>query len=113
MYNSFRDLRSRDYLVRSLSTGLNIPENLCDEILTNEDYVVTLDFVLKMLNIHERKQCGVPVVIQGETGVGKTALIEILSKLWNVSYKAWIDREKQSFKLFIKEKLQGLFNNMD
>ena len=47
-----------------------------------------------MLNIHERKQCGVPVVIQGETGVGKTALIELLSKLWNVSYKAWIDREK-------------------
>ena len=36
-----------------------------------------------MLNIHERRQCGIPVIIEGETGVGKTALINMLSKLWN------------------------------
>ena len=30
-----------------------------------------------------RYKCGVPVIIEGETGVGKTALIEMLSKLWN------------------------------
>jgi len=36
-----------------------------------------------MLNIHERRECGVPVIITGETGVGKTALINMLSKLWN------------------------------
>ena len=40
-------------------------------------------YILKMLNIHERRQCGIPVIIEGETGVGKTALIEMLSKLWN------------------------------
>ena len=38
---------------------------------------------LQMLNIHERRQCGIPVIIEGETGVGKTALINMLSKLWN------------------------------
>lgn len=38
-----------------------------------------------MLNIHERLKCGMPVIIEGETGVGKTALIEMLSKLWNES----------------------------
>ena len=38
-----------------------------------------------MLNIHERYECGVPVIIEGETGVGKTALIKMLSKLWNES----------------------------
>ena len=38
-----------------------------------------------MLNIHERRECGVPVIIKGETGVGKTALINMLSKLWNHS----------------------------
>ena len=38
---------------------------------------------LQMLNIHERRQCGIPVIIEGETGVGKTALISMLSKLWN------------------------------
>ena len=36
-----------------------------------------------MLNIHERHECSIPVIIQGETGVGKTALINMLSKLWN------------------------------
>ena len=37
----------------------------------------------KMLEIHERFECGVPVIIEGETGVGKTALVEMLSILWN------------------------------
>ena len=36
-----------------------------------------------MLSIHERRECGIPVIIEGETGVGKTALINMLSKLWN------------------------------
>jgi len=36
-----------------------------------------------MLSINERRKCGVPVIIEGETGVGKTALINMLSKLWN------------------------------
>lgn len=36
-----------------------------------------------MLSIHERHECGIPVIIEGETGVGKTALISMLSKLWN------------------------------
>ena len=40
-------------------------------------------YYLQMLNIHERRECGVPVIIEGETGVGKTALINMLSKLWN------------------------------
>ena len=33
----------------------------------------------------QRYECGVPVIIEGETGVGKTALVEMLSKLWNHS----------------------------
>ena len=37
----------------------------------------------QMLSIHERRECGIPVIIEGETGVGKTALINMLSKLWN------------------------------
>ena len=40
---------------------------------------------LQMLEIHERLECGIPVIIEGETGVGKTALVEMLSVLWNQS----------------------------
>lgn len=90
--------------MKCLSRGLKIPLETCDDILTEEKYVVTLDFILKMLNINERRLCRVPVIIQGETGVGKTAIIEVLSKLWNIS---GIEKERQGFQLYIKNKLSG------
>ena len=62
-----------------------------------------------MLNIHERRECGIPVVIQGETGVGKTALIEMLSKLWNHSWiKEW-ERERDRLLDNLKIMLTGMF----
>ena len=63
-----------------------------EALLHDNNYILTLDFVLKMLKIHERRKCKVPVVIEGETGVGKTALIEMLSLLWNLS---WIQGLKE------------------
>lgn len=53
--------------------------------MDDSKYILTPDYTVKMLNIHERCKCGVPVIIEGETGVGKTALVEMLSKLWNHS----------------------------
>ena len=61
--------------------------------LTKRKYVLTLDFALKMLNIHERYECRFPVIIEGETGVGKTALVSMLAELWNQS---WIMQWEQS-----------------
>ena len=74
-------------LDENLSRALNIRLNNGRLNLIDEDnYVLTLDYALKMLNIHERFKCGVPVIIEGETGVGKTKLVEMLSKLWNQSF---------------------------
>ena len=39
-----------------------------------------------MVNIHERKRCGIPVIIEGETGVGKTSLVHMLSVMWNTVF---------------------------
>ena len=47
-----------------------------------------------MLNIHERYECGVPVIINGETGVGKTALVEMLSCLWSHALLHLWNKEK-------------------
>ena len=46
-----------------------------------------------------------PVIIEGETGVGKTALLEMLSKLWN--HSLLLEWKKQQSRLldFIREKL--------
>lgn len=82
----FRDLCSRDLLDEFLSRALNVPlDNKRLAPIDEAQYVLTLDYTIKMLDIHERYMCSVPVIIEGETGVGKTALVEMLSKLWNHS----------------------------
>ena len=50
-----------------------------------------------MLEIHERFECGVPVIIEGETGVGKTALVEMLSILWNDTLQPEWDNLQQGW----------------
>ena len=56
--------------------------------------MLTPDFTMKMININECMECKSPLVISGETGVGKTFLIEMVSKLWNLS-RAHCVREQQ------------------
>eukprot|EP00966_Prymnesium_polylepis_P138564 3201329-Prymnesium_polylepis.1 len=46
-------------------------------------FVLTLDFVMKMLCINERIECRVPCIMEGETGVSKTALTRMLFLLKN------------------------------
>ena len=73
-------------------------------------YVLTLDYAIKMLNIHERYQCGVPVVIEGETGVGKTALVEMLSRLWNQSlFLEWKRNQEKVLDVF-RHKLNSIID---
>ena len=69
------------------------PSNI-ETLLREEKYILTLDYVVKMLNIHERHLCGVPVIINGETGVGKTHLLSMMSKLWNQSVLTKLTQER-------------------
>lgn len=47
----------------------------------DETFELTTDNILKMLAIHMRFRCGIPVIIMGETGCGKTRLIKFLCEL--------------------------------
>ena len=87
------ELRQRKTLDRFLSHALNVPlirgldgseKLLC---VDENKFVLTLDFVMKLLNIHERVACRVPCVIEGETGVSKTALTKMYSILRNSALK--------------------------
>ena len=100
----FRDLRLRKELDKHLSRALNIQlENERLRAIDDSAYVLTLDYTIKMLNIHERYECGVPVIIEGETGVGKTALIDMLSKLWNQSLLVeWMKQRGRIMDFFVQ-----------
>ena len=97
-----RDLCTRKELDALLSRALNIKlEKNRLPAIDDSAYVLTLDYTIKILNIHERYECGVPVIIEGETGVGKTALIEMLSKLWNQSLLLeWKKQQDRVIELF-------------
>ena len=56
-------------------------------------YIVLFDIVsmftstiiiMQMIQINERVHAGCPVIIEGETGVGKTFLIEMVAGFWNL-----------------------------
>ena len=94
-----------------LGTVLNIQVDRNGELadINDEEYVLTPDYLAKvhhslcessvpgdhdilhfhvfqMVNIDARKKCGIPIIIEGETGVGKTSLVQMLSVLWNTAF---------------------------
>uniref|UniRef100_A0A7R9YEM9 AAA+ ATPase domain-containing protein n=1 Tax=Pinguiococcus pyrenoidosus TaxID=172671 RepID=A0A7R9YEM9_9STRA len=78
-------LRQREQMDHFLSRALSRPlrnETYLHEIDSNR-FVLTLDFFVKMLTLNEAFESNVPVVIRGETGVGKTFLVRMLSILRN------------------------------
>ena len=83
------ELRDRATLDRFLAQALSIPlvegrdGNKSLQCVDDNRFVLTLDFTLKLLNVHERVSCGVPCIMEGETGVSKTALTNMYSILVN------------------------------
>ncbi|XP_045076975.1 E3 ubiquitin-protein ligase rnf213-alpha-like isoform X2 [Coregonus clupeaformis] len=101
---STRRVIKRDIMTRELYEGLKLQrvpfnidfdqlprgekiERLCNvlgiqwPLDPDETYELTTDNILKMLAIHMRFRCGIPVIIMGETGCGKTRLIKFLCEL--------------------------------
>ena len=101
------ELHKREVLDRYLARALGIhSKNLTP--IEEENYVLTPDYTIKMLNIHECYECGVPVIIKGETGVGKTTLVNMLTRLWNHSLLHLWEREKERIIDTISQMLSGL-----
>merc|ERR1739848_53321 len=72
-------LSNRFQDVLSALTGVNHSSDYINTIM-NGNYCLTGDNLLKMLAIYSRLRCGVPVVIMGECGCGKTMLVQFLCK---------------------------------
>ena len=110
-----RQLRKRHKLDELVSMALGVPYNSKTghiDILDKREYVMTLDYAVKMLAIHERRLCGVPVVIKGESGVGKTFLLETLSALWNHALLADLDLDRSRLKDDLRRDLSAFSLNI-
>ena len=46
----------------------------------------TLDNFMKLVLIYLRVRCNLPIILMGETGVGKTSLVDYLSKVIDAEY---------------------------
>lgn len=79
------ELDRRGILVLFLSQALEVPLQEVSQCIDDSGFILTLDFTMKLLNIHERVACRVPCLLEGETGVSKTALTKMYSILRNSS----------------------------
>ena len=64
-------------MIKTMATVMGIED--CHD--PDETYVLTIDNLIKILAIQMRFRCGIPVVIMGETGCGKTRLIRYMCDL--------------------------------
>ncbi|XP_053231504.1 E3 ubiquitin-protein ligase RNF213-like isoform X2 [Podarcis raffonei] len=67
----------RNKKIETLCTVLGLQRQMDPD----ETYELTTDNMLKILAIEMRFRCGIPVVLMGETGCGKTRLIKFLCEL--------------------------------
>ena len=86
---------SKDYLKR-LKEALDLPNEIENEveingikyksllsIIEDSNYVITIDNFKKMVLLVYRIKANVPVILMGETGCGKTALVTKLNQILN------------------------------
>eukprot|EP00966_Prymnesium_polylepis_P285687 6599181-Prymnesium_polylepis.1 len=115
------DLRDRHVLDSYLARGLGIelqdtrPQAPFDleigtlQAIDDQNFVLTLDFTMKMLCMNERIECGVPCIMEGETGVSKTALTRMLFILKNPPMAASAsDPSVQAIQLVVKQVIDAL-----
>ena len=62
---------------------------LCDDTGKDSNYIFVSDNYIKMIRILLNIEAKIPVILMGETGVGKTKLLEILSKLYGKAHFEW------------------------
>ena len=66
--------------------GINRTERLLI-ILKSQSYVLTPDFAVKMQVLFEKRRTKSPTILRGETGTGKTELLNMLSLLSNADIR--------------------------
>ena len=76
-----------DYFVECLSWLIDIPCEAFVKILQEAKFILTENFAYKLFHVHERKLTKLALIIEGDTGVGKTFLLKFYSLLLNSEHR--------------------------
>lgn len=77
--NHYQLLQVLLQLVQQPGQGNVCDSSTWDASLVSAPYILTADNLLKMALVYMRSQCGLPVVMMGDTGCGKTSLLKYLA----------------------------------
>ncbi|CAF4226091.1 unnamed protein product [Rotaria sp. Silwood2] len=78
-----REYRNKNYFIVCLSWLMDIRYDVFETIMTEAKFILTENFTYKLFHVHERKLTKLALIIEGETGVGKTFLLNFYSLLLN------------------------------
>lgn len=76
---------SDNQYIKCLSWLIDIPYNIFVTLMNEKKFILTENFTYKLFHIHERKLTKLALIIEGETGVGKTFLLQFYSSLLNAN----------------------------
>lgn len=84
----FMEAHSPDFLIEKLCNCLDLADvervkRDTRSFNDNKGYIVNLDNLFKIALIHQRIQTGLPVLLMGETGCGKTYLLQYYAEVLN------------------------------
>jgi len=67
-----------------LAPGLEVgSERMVSILQRSSGYILTPDFALKLFILNQRRKAGIPTLLSGDTGVGKTEILRVLMEILN------------------------------
>ncbi|CAF3397525.1 unnamed protein product [Rotaria sp. Silwood2] len=79
------EFKDRNHFLKCLSWLIGVEYNVCERVMNEMKFILIENFAYKLLHIHERKLTRLPLIIEGDTGVGKTYLLTFYSLLLNAN----------------------------
>jgi hypothetical protein len=77
------DFKGKDYFAECLAWLIDIKYENIMKVINETKFILTENFAYKLFHIHERKLTKLALIIEGDTGVGKTFLLKFYSLLLN------------------------------
>lgn len=72
------------YFSKCLSWLIDVKYEQFKQVIDQTKFILTENFAYKLFHIHERKLTKLPLIIEGDTGVGKTFILNFYSLILNL-----------------------------